>query len=90
MNDKIHRLEQTSCPSCGYVIDSCSNTDDAESMPTPNDLSVCAACGAWNKFDENLKLATLTPKDQLNCDKEVLAELKRVSDLILTRKKKLN
>lgn len=90
MSDKIHKLEQASCPSCGYVIDAHSNTDDDESMPKPDDLSVCAKCAAWNKFDKNLKLVPLTDEDKLNCDDEILVELKRVSAQILSRRRTLN
>lgn len=64
-------------------------TEDGETNPRPEDLSVCSNCGTLSKFDSNLDLVPLTDQEihQLrNHDRELWADLLACQGMTLSRK----
>lgn len=65
-------LPPSYCPDCDYgPMDCASNLFGRNAQPKPGDVSICANCGAFLEFDDELQLRTLPlaklralPKDQ--------------------------
>jgi len=77
----ITEIPRASCPNCSYQMDRCTGISDEDAPapgdPAPGDLSVCAGCGTFLTFDDELRLQ-LFPDDQL-------IELPDETRLLLTR-----
>lgn len=82
-------LDQDECPACKKRLDAASPVD-GESVPSPNDLTVCVYCGAWNKYGEDMKLLPLTQEERDTLDPVLQKELEEVSAKIAAIKRKYN
>lgn len=50
-------LVDNTCPQCKFQLDAAAEPDDITStQPDPGDFSVCANCGAFATFTENMSL----------------------------------
>jgi hypothetical protein len=52
-----------SCPKCGADLDGATAADGSRDKPEPGSLSVCIYCEALLHYDDNLRLAELTPDE---------------------------
>lgn len=86
---KSTTLPQDKCPVCKTDLDMASPVD-GESVPGPNDLTVCIQCGAWNKYNEDMKITTLTQEERDNMDPVLQKQMDEVSAKITDIKTKLN
>lgn len=88
-NVYIHH-KRSACPSCGYGIDAHTATDGSDQKPQKDDISICAKCGAWNKYTEDLELATLTEEDQEKIAPELLLEMRGHTERIKLLNRNMN
>lgn len=89
-NDAYIHHKKSGCPSCGYGIDAHLATDGSNDKPKKDDISICAKCGAWNKYTEDLELTTLTEEDQENIAPELLLEMRGYSERIKLLRRNMN
>lgn len=82
--------EKQTCPTCGYLIDAHTATDESEDKPQPNDISICFKCGAWNKFNQDLKIVTLPTEERDMLDEHILLEMEKISGRIQARNRTVN
>jgi hypothetical protein len=56
------RIKGAACPRCGTVSDAATHHEKMYEpvLPKPDDLVVCAYCGAALRFDRSLKMVALT------------------------------
>lgn len=85
----IHDKSST-CPSCGYIIDAHGAVDGSEDKPKKDDVSICAKCGAWNKYGEDLKLIQFTKEDEENTSPELILEMQRCTERIKLLRRNMN
>jgi len=78
-------IKETTCPHCGQVINGHASIE-AGALPSVNDLSICAKCAKWNKFDDNLNLIKFTEEDEKNADPALISQLKLISSELLKSK----
>ncbi|HUL81650.1 MAG TPA: hypothetical protein VL131_05885 [Gammaproteobacteria bacterium] len=73
---KTTRHKPTSCPECGYTLDSASSP--AGFKPKPGDLAICIECYAVSQYGDELALhafdtALLSPADAAEIRRHVEA-----------------
>jgi len=80
---ETHKL-YTVCPSCGHSLrhHTAIGGDEEERAPEKNDLNVCSNCGAWNKFDEQLKLVGLTQQEKDSLEPEMRIPMEKATEFI--------
>ncbi len=73
-----HRLPTLICPtqSCGKALDA--HTGGAN-KPEPGDLSICAYCIGWLRYDEELNLREVTDEDLAELSDEEFKWLLRMA-----------
>jgi hypothetical protein len=86
----MEKTKVTPCPSCGYTIDAHISPGEPEAKPSPHDVSICAMCVTWNKYDENLDLVPFTQEDRENSDSELLAQMDMIEKTLKDSKLNLN
>lgn len=63
-HDKLHHMQQTTCPHCGAPLDAHVEGDGSYPLqPSEGDFSVCYYCGGVCVFDAELKLARASAQD---------------------------
>ena len=90
LKNKIIITEERLCRSCFHKIDAHTAIEDTQKLPMMDDLSICAYCGTWSKFDEHGNLLPLTPvdiEDIIKNDHIAYKQLVKGSEII---KKRIN
>jgi hypothetical protein len=78
----VTRHKESECPSCTNKIDAAQATEDPSHTPSPNDLSLCAYCGTWNKFAEDLSLIPLEEGEMEHLPADLIIEMEKLSNNI--------
>lgn len=68
------------CPACMKQLDGATDLLGSR-RPQPGDLSICAYCLVWLRFNDDLTLCLLTPRDIESLDddtKQLLSQYGRV------------
>jgi hypothetical protein len=84
---KIQRLPPSTCPFCGYVMDSAIAVFDENMIVKPGTLSMCLGCTQFIKFDSELKLIKLRPSELKSLPtktRDLLFEMRRAAHQIRT------
>ncbi len=53
------------CPCCGATLDAVASVG-GDYTPSPDDFSVCIECGAYVKFDKDLRIVELTDEEYVD------------------------
>jgi hypothetical protein len=71
------------CPACQRTLDgACAADDEAEAMPKPDDVTVCAYCSLVLVFTPALQLRSMTPDEFDELEPETRAVLRRTQAVI--------
>ena len=54
-------LSPDNCPVCGYRVEAASTPH--QTTPSPGDITVCMACASVSRFDDDLRLRTMTQRE---------------------------
>ena len=78
--------DKQQCHSCFKLYEAHSDLN-GESKPQPGDFSICIGCGAFSKFDDDMKLVALTETDMqlLEKEPEMLMQMQQCAFLIRQR-----
>lgn len=68
------RLPDDKCPTCGYHIDSATETINGR-RPKPFDISLCAKCGEILQFGADMKLAIPTIAEMLTWPEDTRSQV---------------
>ncbi len=69
------------CPKCGHMFDACSGIDH-DHGPKPEDLTLCINCGAYLRFDTELRLLVFPEAQLLDLKDETRLLLARARNAI--------
>jgi len=58
---KTYQTPKQACPVCSHVLDRTMGRDDS-TQPVPGDITFCIGCTAILVFDQQMKLAPITPE----------------------------
>jgi hypothetical protein len=70
---------------CGYEVDMATDVDSTGAVPKPKDVTICLNCGAWLKFNEDLKCIRFEAEDLLDLTDEQLNKMRRATEMIRKR-----
>jgi hypothetical protein len=73
-----HDIPAQLCPVCGYLADCASALDGESTPPSPGDIVMCLACGAWLVMTPTLHQEVLTPAAFAQLETETITELLRM------------
>jgi hypothetical protein len=77
---------KTTCPKCGYEIDSHSPLTDPTVKPEPGNANICSNCYSLNKYNSKLELVQLTQEDLDSIPPELMLEIEMIIDKLKRNK----
>lgn len=81
----VRVMNKQALPCCGYEVDCATSIEDPKAKPSPKDVTICLNCGAWLKFDEDLRCVHFQPEDLLELSDEQLTNMRRVTQKLRGR-----
>lgn len=70
------------CPQCGTVLDGATSLE-GKFIPKPGDVTVCAYCATFLKFDELVMLRVLPEHEFEKLDPDEQTQLAYIRDLVV-------
>ena len=80
---KTTRTPPSRCPGCFYLIDAASARH--QHKPKPNDIGICASCGMFFVFNQDLTVREALPEDLIDISTDDFMRMKYVQDTIRKR-----
>jgi hypothetical protein len=71
----VHHVPGQLCPVCGYYANACGMLDGESTPPSPGDVVMCLACGAWLVMTPTLHEEVLTPEAFAQLEPETITAL---------------
>jgi C4-type Zn-finger protein len=70
------------CPVCQYHMDAVTATVAVPRAPGPDDITICAKCGEFLIFDQDMKVRSMDLHDMLKVSPEGQAQMSMMQALI--------
>jgi hypothetical protein len=74
---------ETPCPHCGYLLDFATGVFDNTLLPNPGDASVCAVCGGFLIFSDNLTPRAATMEEVAYWPDELRIMMQRMREVVV-------